>query len=96
MINQKSNQKQAFRIAVDAGGCHGYQYVLGLTSEPPSKDDVVFQKDGAEVYIDDVSLGLISGSSLEYVEELIGSSFQIVGNPNAESSCGCKASFNVS
>ncbi|KAI9340782.1 iron-sulfur cluster assembly 2-like protein [Zopfochytrium polystomum] len=95
-LNSKCNVAQAFRVSVEAGGCHGYQYVMGLTSEPPADEDIVFEKDGARVYIDQVSLDLVSGSSLEFVEELIGSSFQIVGNPNAESSCGCKTSFNIS
>ncbi|KAJ3409642.1 hypothetical protein HDV05_004322 [Chytridiales sp. JEL 0842] len=93
-INAKQNTTDAFRISVDAGGCHGYQYVLGLTKEI-TEEDVVFEKDGAKVVVDTVSLELINGSTLEFVEELIGSSFQVVGNPNAESSCGCKTSFNV-
>jgi iron-sulfur cluster assembly accessory protein len=67
-----------------------------LTSDPPTEEDIVIEKDGAKILIDNTSLELIHGSSLEFVEELIGSSFQIIGNPNAESSCGCKSSFNVS
>ncbi|KAJ3070994.1 [4Fe-4S] proteins maturation [Podochytrium sp. JEL0797] len=101
-------QPQAFRITVDSGGCHGYQYVMGLTQEIDPVEDIVayvfvlvfparsvFEKDGAKVVVDKISLDLCHGSTLEYVEELIGSSFQVVGNPKAESSCGCKISFNV-
>ncbi|ORY25103.1 iron-sulfur cluster assembly accessory protein [Rhizoclosmatium globosum] len=96
-INAKaaSNPPQAFRITVDSGGCHGYQYVMGLTKEINPAEDVVFEKDGAKVVVDKVSLDLCTGSTLEFVEELIGSSFQVVGNPKAETSCGCKISFNV-
>jgi Fe-S cluster assembly iron-binding protein IscA len=67
-------------------------YSLINSGQPNS----VFEKDGARVVVDTVSLDLINGSTVEYVEELIGSSFQVIGNPQAESSCGCKTSFNVS
>ncbi|KAI9352088.1 hypothetical protein BDR26DRAFT_324047 [Obelidium mucronatum] len=97
-INSKGGSTavpQAFRISVDSGGCHGYQYVMGLTKEVNPEEDVIFEKDGAKVVVDKISLDLCHGSTLEFVEELIGSSFQVVGNPKAESSCGCKISFNV-
>ncbi|KAJ1548967.1 Iron-sulfur cluster assembly 2, mitochondrial [Cladochytrium tenue] len=86
---------QALRLTVEAGGCYGYQYVMTLTQDAPTADDRVFERDGARVYVDEVSLGLVDGSTLEFVDELIGSSFQVIGNPNAESACGCKASFNL-
>ncbi|KAI8610224.1 iron-sulfur cluster assembly accessory protein, partial [Chytriomyces sp. MP71] len=95
-INAKhGGDKQAFRIAVDSGGCHGYQYVMGLTKDINHEDDMVFEEGGATVVVDKVSLELCQGSQLEFIEELIGSSFQVTGNPKAESSCGCKISFNV-
>ncbi|TPX72122.1 hypothetical protein SpCBS45565_g00673 [Spizellomyces sp. 'palustris'] len=82
------------RITVESGGCHGFQYKMELTAQMED-DDVVFENDGAKVAVDTISLDLINGSTLDYVEELIGSSFQVVNNPKAESSCGCKTSFNV-
>ncbi|KAJ3402719.1 [4Fe-4S] proteins maturation [Chytriomyces hyalinus] len=94
-INSKNADKMAFRISVDSGGCHGYQYVMGLTKEIDGEEDIIFEKDGARVVVDKISLDLCQGSQLEFVEELIGSSFQVTGNPKAESSCGCKISFNV-
>ncbi|KAI8809398.1 hypothetical protein BJ742DRAFT_738264 [Cladochytrium replicatum] len=93
-INGIEKKNQALRIIVDSGGCHGYQYKMELTTDQ-EEDDIIFEKDGARVLVDPVSIDLIRGSRLEYVEELIGSSFQVVDNPNAESSCGCKVSFNI-
>ncbi|KAJ3090888.1 [4Fe-4S] proteins maturation, partial [Physocladia obscura] len=81
--NAASGPPQAFRISVDSGGCHGYQYVMGLTRDVDYLEDVVFKKDGATVVIDKISLDLCAGSTLEFVEELIGSSFQVTGNPKA-------------
>ncbi|KND01043.1 iron-sulfur cluster assembly accessory protein [Spizellomyces punctatus DAOM BR117] len=93
-INRKANTNNMLRITVESGGCHGFQYKMELTTQMED-DDVVFENDGAKVVVDTISLDLINGSTLDYVEELIGSSFQVVNNPKAESSCGCKTSFNV-
>lgn len=82
------------RVAVDAGGCHGFQYKMELTHNA-EKDDVIFEKDGQRICVDPLTLDMIQGSKVDYVEELIGSSFQVVDNPKAESSCGCKISFNL-
>ncbi|KAJ3153498.1 [4Fe-4S] proteins maturation [Geranomyces variabilis] len=83
------------RVTVESGGCHGFQYKMELTTETDPEDDTVFDLDGARVVVDSVSLDFVGGSTLDYVEELIGSSFQVTNNPKAESSCGCKTSFNV-
>ncbi|KAJ3192515.1 [4Fe-4S] proteins maturation [Irineochytrium annulatum] len=93
-INSQTKSSQALRVLIEAGGCHGYQYVMSLT-DAVAEDDVTFEKDGAKVVVDEVSLKLVEGSTLEYVNELIGSSFQLTGNPKAESSCGCKTSFSI-
>jgi iron-sulfur cluster insertion protein len=87
------NRGQFLRIAVSGGGCQGYQYNFSFD---PAKndDDVVFQKDGAKVVVDEVSLELLSGSELDFVEDLVGSYFA-VKNPNAKSSCGCGSSFST-
>ncbi|KAI9208912.1 uncharacterized protein BJ171DRAFT_487652 [Polychytrium aggregatum] len=93
-INQKEAKSLALRVAVDPGGCHGYQYKMELTDQF-EESDRFFEKIGAKVVVDPVSLELIDGSTLDYVEELIGSSFQLVDNPKAETACGCKTSFSI-
>src|SRR6266581_4595970 len=81
------------RIAVSGGGCSGFQY--GLTfDDQRSPDDVVFEHGGVTVVVDDVSLDLLNGAEVDFVEDLMGASFQIK-NPNAASSCGCGNSFSV-
>ena len=81
------------RIAVSGGGCSGFQY--GLTfDEETNPDDVVFEHGGVRVVVDDVSLDLLNGAAIDFVEDLMGASFQI-RNPNAASSCGCGNSFSV-
>eukprot|EP00842_Homolaphlyctis_polyrhiza_P001630 jgi/Hompol1/2468/HPOL_000087-RA len=93
-INRKDGTNCVLRVTVDSGGCHGFQYKLELTNHT-EPDDLIFERDGASVVVDSASLEMLSGSTIDFVEELIGSSFQVVGNPHAESSCGCKTSFNL-
>jgi iron-sulfur cluster insertion protein len=81
------------RVTVSGGGCSGYQYGFGFDSERTA-DDHFFEANGITVVIDDVSLDLLGGAELDFVEDLVGASFQ-VRNPNATSSCGCGASFSV-
>jgi iron-sulfur cluster insertion protein len=81
------------RVTVSGGGCSGYQYGFGFDTERTA-DDHFFETNGITVVVDDVSLDLLSGAELDFVEDLVGSSFQ-VKNPNATSSCGCGASFSV-
>jgi iron-sulfur cluster assembly accessory protein len=81
------------RVSVDGGGCSGFQYVFGI--EPAQKpDDMLIERDGASVLIDPVSFGLLSGSTIDFVDDLVGQSFRIT-NPNATSSCGCGTSFSL-
>ena len=80
-----------FRVSVEGGGCSGFQYKFDLVAERAA-DDLVIEKAGARVLIDPVSLGLLSGSEIDYVEDLMGSTFK-VQNPNATASCGCGTSF---
>jgi iron-sulfur cluster assembly accessory protein len=83
----------ALRISVSGGGCSGFQYSFELdTSRSP--DDLVIERDGATVLIDPISLPYVSGSEIDFVEDLIGQSFQ-VRNPNATASCGCGTSFSI-
>jgi iron-sulfur cluster insertion protein len=81
------------RVAVLGGGCSGFQYNFSF-EEQRNDDDLVIERDGASVLVDATSLELLKGSELDYVEEMVGSAFQ-VKNPNAISSCGCGNSFSV-
>ena len=84
---------QALRIAVNGGGCSGFQYDFALTG-PAAEDDLVLERDGARVLIDTVSRGFVEGSEIDFVDDLIGQSFKI-RNPNATASCGCGTSFSI-
>ena len=93
-LKQQEEAPDAFlRIAVSGGGCSGFQYGLSF-DEQQNADDSVFERDGITVVVDDVSLDLLNGSELDFVEDLMGASFQIK-NPNAASSCGCGNSFSI-
>lgn len=81
------------RVAVEGGGCSGFQYRFAIDANRAA-DDVVIEKDGISVLVDSVSAPMLSGSELDFVTELIGQSFQI-RNPNATSSCGCGTSFSL-
>ena len=93
-LKQQEDAGDAFlRISVSGGGCSGFQY--GLTfDEQRNPDDSVFERDGVAVVVDEVSLDLLNGAQLDFVEDLMGASFQIK-NPNAASSCGCGNSFSI-
>ena len=81
------------RISVSGGGCSGFQYGFTL-DDSVQNDDLTFDRDGAKVVIDEVSLELLKGSEVDFVEDLMGAYFQI-NNPNATSSCGCGSSFSI-
>lgn len=81
------------RISVSGGGCAGFQYVFTF-DDIQNKEDLIFEKNGASVIIDEISLGLLNGAELDFIDELIGSSFIIKKNPNASSACGCGSSFS--
>ena len=90
---QEEAEGAFLRIAVSGGGCSGFQY--GLTfDDQRSPDDVVFEHGGVTVVVDDVSQDLLNGAEVDFVEDLMGASFQIK-NPNAASSCGCGNSISV-
>ena len=81
------------RVAVEGGGCSGCPYIFKFDSIKNS-DDFIFKKNDVSVIIDEISLELIKGGTLDYTEELIGSYFQVI-NPNASSACGCGTSFSI-
>src|SRR3954463_13755325 len=79
------------RVSVEGGGCSGFQYRFD-TDRSQGADDVVITHAGAAILIDEVSLGYLAGSEIDFVDDLIGASFRI-NNPNAKASCGCGTSF---
>jgi iron-sulfur cluster assembly accessory protein len=81
------------RVAVNGGGCSGFQYDFEITRDQ-NADDLVIEKDGVRVLVDAISLEYMTGSEIDYAEELIGAAFRI-NNPNAVASCGCGTSFSV-
>ena len=91
-ILENDNSKY-FRITVLGGGCAGFQYKFDFDILK-NKGDIVIKTEKFEVLIDDTSLNFINGSTIDYVNELIGSSFKII-NPQASSSCGCGTSFSI-
>jgi len=85
-------QGQALRIAVEGGGCSGFQYDIRL--DTPAEDDMVLEGKGQKVVVDTVSLPFLTGATIDFTEELIGARFTI-NNPNATASCGCGTSFSM-
>ncbi|WP_417479929.1 iron-sulfur cluster insertion protein ErpA [Maricaulis maris] len=81
------------RIGVVGGGCSGFSYTFDL-DDAVNGDDMIIERDGAKVVIDEASLPFLDGSEIDYVDELIGASFKI-HNPNATAACGCGTSFSV-
>lgn len=81
------------RLSVEGGGCSGFQYKFGL-ADAPEGDDLVTERDGVRLLVDPVSMDLLDGSAVDYVENLGGAAFKVT-NPNAASGCGCGSSFSV-
>jgi len=89
----EGNPSPMLRITVSGGGCSGFQYGFDFAGEA-NEDDAVFERDGVKLLVDEVSLDLLAGSEVDFVEDLMGAAFQI-RNPNAKSSCGCGSSFAI-
>ncbi|GAA5625187.1 iron-sulfur cluster insertion protein ErpA [Brucella sp. NBRC 12953] len=85
--------KTALRVSVEGGGCSGFSYKYDLVDDQ-SDDDIVIEKLGAKVLIDSISVPYMDGSEIDFVDDLMGQSFQI-RNPNATASCGCGTSFAI-
>ena len=92
-IVARENEKSALRVSVEGGGCSGFSYKFDL-ADVPSDDDIVIREGEATVLIDPVSVMYMNGSVIDFVDDLMGQSFQ-VRNPNATASCGCGTSFAV-
>ena len=82
------------RVAVEGGGCSGFQYKYDFVTEPPATDDKIFGNEAAPVLVDETSLEFLKDAQLDYIERMDASSFEIT-NPNAKSGCGCGNSFSV-
>jgi iron-sulfur cluster insertion protein len=94
LIARENKPGTYLRISVTGGGCSGFQYIYDLVNDALSDDDHQFGSDSAPVVIDDVSLDLLAGATLDFVDDLMGQYFKME-NPNAASSCGCGTSFAV-
>jgi len=92
-ITAKEPPGTMLRVEVIGGGCSGFSYRFGFAHEA-NADDLILERDGAKVAIDEASLPFLAGSEIDFVEELIGASFKI-HNPNATAACGCGTSFSV-
>ncbi len=92
-IAVKQARPAILRLAVEGGGCSGFQYKFEL-ADAAAVDDAITERDGVRLVVDPVSLDLLGGAAVDYVESLGGAAFR-VSNPNAASGCGCGASFSV-
>ena len=93
LIEMEGDAGLMLRLSVSGGGCSGFQYGFSF-DKSQQQDDRVFERNGVKVVIDDTSLELLAGAEIDFVEDLVGASFQI-RNPNASSSCGCGNSFSA-
>lgn len=92
-IMAKQGVDRLLRVAVDGGGCSGFSYRFEF-ADVPNPDDLLIERDGARVVIDEMSLPFLEGSEIDYSRELIGAAFKI-NNPNATANCGCGTSFSI-
>lgn len=92
-IAAKQGKPAVLRLSVEGGGCSGFQYRFGLADAPEDGDTIAIQN-GVSLVVDEMSLDLVRGSAVDFVESLGGSAFQVT-NPNAASGCGCGSSFSI-
>lgn len=92
-IAAKQGKAAILRLSVEGGGCSGFQYRFGLADAPEDGDTIAIQ-DGVSLVVDEISLDLVRGSAVDFVESLGGAAFQVT-NPNAASGCGCGSSFSI-
>ena len=92
-IAERQSRPAVLRLAVDGGGCAGFTYKFEL-AEAAESDDTVAETDGVKLVVDPISLELVKGSAVDFVEDLNGAAFKVL-NPNAQSGCGCGSSFSV-
>lgn len=92
-IAARQGKPAILRLSVDGGGCAGFQYRFGL-ADAVEGDDTIAERDGVRLAVDSVSLDLVRGATVDFVESLGGAAFQVT-NPNAASGCGCGTSFSI-
>src|SRR5262245_6843670 len=92
-IRRREPPGSMLRVSVEGGGCSGFQYKFDI-DHTQADDDVVIRRDGATVLVDQISVGYLAGSEIDFVDDLIGASFRI-NNPQATASCGCGTSFSL-
>ncbi|RJF90555.1 iron-sulfur cluster insertion protein ErpA [Sphingomonas cavernae] len=92
-IAVRQGKPAILRLAVEGGGCSGFQYRFGLADNIET-EDITVSRDGVQLVVDPVSLDLVRGSAVDFVESLGGSAFRVT-NPNAASGCGCGSSFSI-
>jgi iron-sulfur cluster assembly accessory protein len=92
-IAERQSKPAILRLAVDGGGCAGFTYRFEL-ADAADADDEIAQTDGVTLVVDPISLDLVRGSAVDFVEDLGGAAFKVI-NPNAQSGCGCGSSFSV-
>jgi iron-sulfur cluster assembly protein len=93
LIAENKAPSVALRVWVEGGGCSGLRYGMQLDDADPEEQDQVFESNGLKVYVDGMSMQYMDGSSIDYVEDVLGGGFKIE-NPNAAASCGCGSSFS--
>ena len=93
-ILSKEPEGHVLRISVEGGGCSGFSYKYDLMKDDRTGDDIIVEREGATVLIDSMSVEYMQGSIVDFVDDLMGQSFQI-RNPNAVASCGCGTSFSI-
>lgn len=91
-INAAASEHKSLRVAVEGGGCSGFQYDIRL--DEPAHDDLILEKNGQKVVIDPISLPFLENAVIDFTQELIGARF-VIDNPNTTSSCGCGISFSM-
>ena len=92
-IAAKQARPAILRLSVEGGGCSGFQYKFGM-AEAPEADDLIAETDGVRLVVDSISLDLVRGSQVDFVDNLGGAHFAVT-NPNAASGCGCGTSFSI-
>lgn len=93
LVAMEGKDAMMMRVTVNGGGCSGFTYSFDMDDQT-NDDDLIFERDGAKVVIDDMSIGFLLNAELDYVEDLMGSYFSFK-NPNAASTCGCGSSFSI-
>ncbi|MFN3682748.1 MAG: iron-sulfur cluster insertion protein ErpA [Fimbriimonadaceae bacterium] len=94
LMAEQNKETAALRVWVAGGGCSGLSYGMALDDGEPEAGDKVFEQDGLKIFVDPLSLQYMDGSSVDYVEDVLGGGFKI-DNPNAVSTCGCGSSFQT-